>query len=87
MDRSQPHLMPAGSTERRDVICDECVHEKNVGVHPTGAWSRDRGDRADVEFTIVLSLDEDFAIVECPHGHQHGVVREGTERARNFGYA
>jgi hypothetical protein len=35
----------------------------------------------------MLPLDEDYATVRCAHGHEHLVLREGSERAASFGFA
>jgi hypothetical protein len=83
VDKTKPFAMPADGT-RITVQCDDCVAEKNA---PGGSgWAPGEGHE-NVDFSIELPLEEEFAIVTCPRGHEHGVVRLGTERAANFGYA
>ncbi len=69
--------MPEGKDEVR-VVCDRCAVEQQGTL---GGESLDEK----VKFTARLPLGEDFAQVYCDNGHNRFVVREGSERARNFG--
>lgn len=71
---------------RFSAICDECVREKNRPFESHRGWAQGEGHE-DVSVSGALPLDQDEAWVECPYGHRHLVVRRGSERARNFGYA
>jgi hypothetical protein len=75
-------IFVAADKTRYSGICDECQREK-------GAPGTDRAwapgdDLSDVRVEGDLPLDQDEAWVECEHGHRHLVLREGSERAKNF---
>ena len=73
---TKPILMPR-ELEELKVVCDACATEH-------GAWTSG-ASLEEVYFTARLPLDQDEATVECERGHRQLVVREGTERAANFG--
>ena len=75
-----PHLVPR-DRENFSYICDRCAAEKNAG---RGGWIAGEG-LDDVTVAGTLPLDQDEAWVACAHGHEHLVIRDGSERARNFG--
>jgi hypothetical protein len=84
MADDQPIIVRRDMTSR-DALCQSCVAEKNA-PHESGrqAWARNEGHE-DVTVRAELPLDQDEAWVECPHGHRHLVLREGSERAAQFG--
>jgi hypothetical protein len=79
----QPILVRGDATSF-EAICDQCVAEKNAPHESGRAWAAG-DDHSDVKVSGELPLDQDDAWVECRYGHRHLVVREGSERARNFG--
>ena len=62
----------------------DCVREKNAPRESGRSWAAGE-DRSDAKVYGRLPLDQDDACVECRYGHPHLAVREGSERARNFG--
>jgi hypothetical protein len=81
--RPQGPIFVGSESRSFDVVCDWCVREKNYPDNPT------RGSAADEELDDVrvrgeLPLGEDRATVTCPHGHEHVVLREGSDAARDF---
>ena len=67
-----------------EALCQDCVAEKNAPFESGRAWSPGEGHE-DVTMRGEIAADVDDLWVECAHGHRHLVVREGSERARNFG--
>jgi hypothetical protein len=81
----EPIIVPRENTTF-SALCDRCINEKNSPLTPERAWSEGEGYR-DVTVSGDLPLDQDEAWVTCPYGHEHLALREGSQRARNFGYA
>ena len=66
------------------AICEECVHEKNSPFFSRrAAWTRGE-DSSDVSVNGEIALDLDKLAVKCPYGHEHLVLRRGSQIARNF---
>lgn len=87
----EPIIVPRDETTF-SAICDQCVRDRNEPWRSGRApWGRDEHGRdegyEDVTVSGELPLDQDEAWVTCPYGHRHLVLREGSQRARNFGYA
>jgi hypothetical protein len=62
-------------------LCHDCVREKNS--HGTGrAWAVGE-DHTDVTVIGPFALDVDKAWVTCAYGHDHLVLREGSDQAVN----
>lgn len=83
MNTPKPILVGRDKTEF-EAICDQCVSEKNAPHESGRGWAAGE-DHSDVTVRGELPLDQDDVWVECPHGHRHLAVREGSERAANFG--
>lgn len=81
----EPILIEPDAT-RFSAICDDCVREKNRPFESGRSWAQGEGHE-DVTVSGELPLDQDDAWVDCAYGHRHLVIRRGSERARNFGYA
>jgi hypothetical protein len=71
----EPIFVP-GDRTTFNRLCDQCVAEK-VG------WEQG-SDTCDVRVRGEVPIDQDEAWIECPRGHRHLVLREGSERVRNF---
>lgn len=82
---AEPVVIERDAT-RFSVICDQCVQEKNRPSESGRGWAQGEGHE-DVVVSGELPLDQDDVWAECPYGHRHLVIRRGSERARNFGYA
>jgi hypothetical protein len=81
----RPYLVSRDATDY-SFICDYCVYEKNSPFHPERLpyWRGDDHSNAEASGPMPLELDEQS--VKCQHGHEHLVLREGSERAANFGF-
>jgi hypothetical protein len=81
----QPPILVKRDATDFSALCQQCIFEKNSPFHPDRAWARGE-NHADVTVSGTLPLDEEEAWVKCSYGHEHLVLRAGSERARNFGY-
>jgi hypothetical protein len=78
-------IVVAADRESFSRLCDQCVREKNAPMESGRAWAPGEGHE-DVTVSGTLPFGQDELWVECPHGHRHLVLRQGSERARNFGF-
>lgn len=81
--KPEPHFAPRDATTY-SFLCPDCVHEKNA-PRSGRAWSAGEAYE-DVTASGDMPTDIDEQWVTCHHGHEHLVIREGSERAANFGH-
>jgi len=79
-----PIIVPA-EAEAFSAICDQCTEEKNSPFVRERGWAPAE-DRSDVRVEGKLPLGVDELHVKCPYGHEHLVLRLGSQRAANFGF-
>jgi hypothetical protein len=79
----RPHFVSFDATTY-SFVCDDCVYEKNSPLHPDRSAFGRNSVRTDTELAGPMPLELHEKWVECRHGHEHLVLREGSERAANF---
>ena len=84
--RPEPFLVKPEQVEF-SFVCPDCVYEKHSPLHPDRPpFARATSvEEEGVVFKGSLPLDEDSGMFMCDYGHEQFVVRQGSERAANFG--
>jgi hypothetical protein len=76
--RFEPSVLRENQTTRT-LLCGICLREKNLGLRGRG-WTDDEKDE-DIRFVVELPLGQEEGMFTCSHGHEHYVVREGSDAA------